>query len=286
MKNSSPKLPPRDSFNRRDVLRRGIALSGASWVIAQPVKGFQSGIGGIIRVYSDVPDAKRLPIRATRDVLMQYLARHTALPTSSRDLDVHLFASHSRYLGFVKQYISSRAPRRSTFIQTSDRHRIAIHVTDSAQQDLQHELCHALLHSTYRVLNLPLWADEGLAECCEILKVTIAADGIVRVKYSPSTLMHPEYRKHVHLMVSGRRLPESCNLTALERHRNSLGMTWHDYALSWAWTHFCVHGPEWVQREFKDYLGNLRSSSVNAKLASRLHGKNPAVLSQFRQFFM
>ncbi|MFL2869820.1 MAG: hypothetical protein ACJZ8O_03645 [Pirellulaceae bacterium] len=266
------------------MLQFTLATTG-SWLTPAESTGFQSASKLNIQVFTDSNEAMSLPVHATCDVVMQYLSRHTTVQFATSELDVHLFKSQQQYLRFVRQFVSGDEPRRSTFIQSRDRQRIAVYVTQFAQQDLQHELCHALLHSTFRSSRVPLWIDEGLAECSELLQVTRSASGVVQVKYSPSSLLHPEYRKHVQLMASSNVLPAQCRLESLERRRNSLRMSWHEYAMSWAWSHFGMHGPVLIQREFKRYIQKLDSPLAMPALSSDMRARIPDIDSRFKAFF-
>ena len=272
------------SISRRNLLQCTVTAA-CGGLIPSESTGFQSVSIANIRVFAESNKVRTIPVHATCDVVMQYMRRHTAVRFAKCELDVHLFSSKQQYLRFVKRFVRGDEPRRSTFIQSGNRQRIAVYVTPAVQQDLQHELCHALLHSTFRSIRIPLWIDEGLAECSELLHVTNSAMGVVQVKYTPSSLSHPEYRKHVQLMTSARVLPDQCRLESLEQHRNSLHMSWHDYAMSWAWSHFGLHGPTPVQREFQNYLGKLGTPQPVPPLSSEMRQRIPDLDRRFKAFF-
>ena len=272
-------------ISRRNLLQFTVAATGSSLLIPSDSTGFQSVSRANIRVFAESNEVRATPVHATCDVVMQYMHRHTAVRFAECELDVHLFSSKQQYLRFVKRFVRGDEPRRSTFIQSGNRQTIAVYVTQDVQQDLQHELCHALLHSTFGSTRIPLWIDEGLAECSELLQVTNSATGVVQVKYTPSSLSHPEYRKHVQLMTSSRVLPEQCRLESLERRRNSLRMSWHEYAMSWAWSHFGMHGPAQFQREFQNYLRKLVTLQSVPPLSSEMRQRIPDLDRRFKAFF-
>src|SRR5262249_50190394 len=121
---------------------------------------------------SDFEVQRDLPLFQELAKLSEQVYRELQLAPGHSAVQVYLFESKERYDQFMHAVYPNLPARRAFFIA---QHR-AIGATDEllvytrwgerVQQDLRHELTHALLHSVIR--DVPLWLDEGLAEYFEL----------------------------------------------------------------------------------------------------------------------
>ncbi len=111
---------------------------------------------------------------------------------------------------------------------------------DRIQQDLRHELTHALLNSALR--SVPLWLDEGLAEYFEIppSKGGFSPEHIKQLRHGPNGPLHAD-------------------LNRLEQLKDVNEMTPAEYREAWAWVHFMLHGNDESRKVLVSYLKELRT---------------------------
>jgi hypothetical protein len=126
---------------------------------------------------------------------------------------------------------------------------------DRIQQDLRHELTHALLHSV--LVEVPQWLDEGLAEYFEI----------------PQGWSGVNYKHLDHLQAAGK--PFRPNMERLETLREVNDMTMADYREAWAWAHFMLRGNAKAKQVLLTYVHELRSNRKPGPLRPRLQAVVP-----------
>ena len=93
--------------------------------------------------------------------------------------------------------------------------------SDKINQDLRHEITHALLHSSSR--SVPIWLDEGLAEYYEM------PPGWNGVNYQ-----HVDQLQQT--LAGGQKL----NLARLEKLEEVHEVNHGEYREAWAWVHFMM----------------------------------------------
>src|SRR5947199_2066094 len=115
------------------------------------------------------------------------------------------------------------------------------------EQDLRHELTHALLHSVLK--DVPLWLDEGIAEFFE---TPPGNDGL-----------NPE---HLRLLRSENARP---NLARLENLTEVKDMKPAEYREAWAWVHLMLRGRPEARNVMLQYLRELRTNPQPGPLRTR-----------------
>ena len=109
---------------------------------------------------------------------------------------------------------------------------------DRIQQDLRHELTHALLHSVIR--DVPLWLDEGLAEYFELPPDKNGVNAA-----------------HLDSLRRGPLGPYKPDLTRLEGLTEVKQMTPAEYRESWAWVHLMLRDKPEAKAVLTNYLHQL-----------------------------
>jgi hypothetical protein len=186
--------------------------------------------------------------------LRDQVYRELALPPGSAVVQVYLFEDRPRYERFLRERHPELPPRRAFFVAQprglsgAEDLYVYTFLSDRLQQDLRHELTHALLHSSLR--DVPLWLDEGLAEFFELPpeRQGVNAD-------------------HVRVLGNGGFRPDLARLEGLKEVRD---MRQPEYREAWAWAHFMLRGRPEARAVLLAYLRDLRASPSPAPLGPRL----------------
>ncbi len=203
-------------------------------------------------VYSD------FPIEAHHRLLDELVARRAdvaralGLPYSGERVHVYLFESSDRFKRFMQRYHPEMPARRAFFLETDTRLLVYAQWGERVAEDLRHEVTHAYLHAV--VPNLPLWLDEGVAEYFEVPR-------------GYAGLNHENLRAVLGQIERGTWNPD---LGRLERLRPTDPMSHDEYAESWAWVHFLLHGDLGTDELLRDYLADLRHDTAAEPLSERL----------------
>lgn len=197
--------------------------------------------------------------RLLEDLRMQrgdVLARLN-LPPSDEPIHVYLFETEETFTRFLRQHHPEFPARRAFFVESDTRLAVYAQWGDRVAEDLRHEVSHGYLHSVVR--NIPLWLDEGLAECFEVPR----ADGGLN-------------RPHVQLLLN-RLLSEGWrpNLQRLEELRHPGDMTQDDYAESWAWAYWLLNTDPRRRDLLQQYLLALRRQGAAEPLSHTLPRLDP-----------
>jgi hypothetical protein len=136
--------------------------------------------------------------------------------------------------------------RRAFFMARTDERRgeellVYTYWGDRIQEDMRHELTHALLHSVLK--HVPMWLDEGLAEYFEV-----AGNG------------HGLNYRHLSALRSQPGIPWTPNLSRLERLTLVKEMSPADYRESWAWVHLMLQSTPQARSVLLNYLQQLRQA--------------------------
>jgi hypothetical protein len=193
--------------------------------------------------------------------LRDQLNHELALSSGITVIQVYLFEDRPRYDRFIQARYPTLPPRRAFFVSQpralsgSDDLLVYASWNDRIQQDLRHELTHALLHSVIGQ-GVPIWFDEGLAEYFEL----------------------PPDRKGVnaaHVLELKRNFKP--DLPRLEELKEVDQMKAAEYRESWAWIHFMLNTTPEARTALLSYLRDLRTSPNPVPLSARLDKVIPNV---------
>jgi hypothetical protein len=124
---------------------------------------------------------------------------------------------------------------------------------DKVQQDLRHELTHAMLHSVLK--DVPLWLDEGLAEYFE----------------QPAEWKGVNYRHLEQLRGQAFKL----ELARLEQLNQVKDMKPGEYREAWGWVHWMLQADPAARDVLLGYLQQLRTNPNPGPLGARLASEVP-----------
>jgi hypothetical protein len=239
------------NVGKLDPGRAGSPLDPASL----PIK-FQSRVSQYLFL-SDFEIRRDLPLFRELSDMRDQIHKTLQLPPSTKLVQVYLFEDSERYERFM-QATHPELPKRRAFFIAQPRpmgEELLVFTYwgngDRIQQDLRHELTHALLNSALR--SVPLWLDEGLAEYFEIApgKGGVSAEHIKQLRHGPNGPLHVD-------------------LNRLEQLKDVTEMTPAEYREAWAWVHFMLHGHSDAKNVLIGYLRDLRTSRTPGSLRSRL----------------
>ncbi len=171
-------------------------------------------------------------------------------------VQVYLFENKERYDEYMRAAYPNLPPRRAFFIQQqralggADELMVYTSWGERIQQDLRHELTHALLHSVIR--DVPLWLDEGLAEYFEL---------------PPSE--HGINSSHVETLRRDIGVTFQPDLDRLERMKDVSDMKGPEYREAWLWVHWMMQASPETKTVLLTYLQDLRKGNPGP-LAPRL----------------
>lgn len=204
--------------------------------------------------FADFEIQKNLPLFRELSNLRDQVYKELKLPASSTIIQVYLFEDKDRYERFISIKYPDLPKRRAFFVAQPRRLGgaedllVYTYWGDRIQQDLRHELTHALLHCVLK--DVPLWLDEGLAECFE----TPPGWNGVNPKHLEQ-LRQPGVR---------------FNLDRLEQLTDIKEMNGTEYREAWAWTHFMLRGDPGDRKVLLNYLQELRANPRPGALRPRL----------------
>ena len=203
----------------------------------------------------DVPQDQPLfqELAGMRDQIYKELQ----LPPGNAVVQVYLFEDRDRYERFMQARYPDLPLRRAFFVAQprtiggAEDLLVYTFWGDRIQQDLRHELTHALLHSVIR--DVPLWLDEGLAEYFELPP---ARDGL-----NPA---------HLDSLRRGPLGPYKPDLPRLEGLTEVKQMTPAEYRESWAWVHLMLRDTPEAKAVLTNYLHQLRTNAAPGPLGPKL----------------
>ncbi len=206
--------------------------------------------------FSDVELKRDDPLFQEVKTLPEQVYRELRLTPSESVVYVYLFEDKKRYERYMR--VKHNLPERRAFFVKQVRYRsgqedLSIYTWrgPKLQQDLSHELTHALLNGTLK--KVPLWLDEGLAEYFELPRSNKG--------------LNPAHVSQLRAdLARGRRL----DLARLESLTEVEQMTPVEYREAWAWVHLMLRGEPAAKRVLIDYLHQLRDVSEPPPLGPRL----------------
>lgn len=204
--------------------------------------------------YSDFELPKTQPIFTELAAMRESVYKELQLPPSNTQVQVYLFEDRNKYETYMRSKYPNLPKRRAFFVAQPKRFGgaddLLVYTTwgDRVQQDLRHELTHALLHASIK--QVPLWLDEGLAEYFEMPTV-----------YGGVNYQHLEA-----MQAPGFKF----DLDRLERISDVQQMTPSEYREAWAWTHLMLRTTPEAKQVLLSYLSELRGASPPGSLKQRL----------------
>ncbi|HEY7326815.1 MAG TPA: DUF1570 domain-containing protein [Gemmataceae bacterium] len=184
-------------------------------------------------------------------------------------VQVYLFENKDRYDEYMHAAYPSLPTRRAFFIQqqralgSTDDLMVYTSWGDRIQQDLRHELTHALLHSVIR--DVPLWLDEGLAEFFELppTEQGINASHVETLRRDLGVTFQPD-------------------LDRLEKMKDVNEMKGPEYREAWLWIHWMLQSRPETKTVLLTYLQDLRKGNPGT-LAPRLAAVSPKLNDEFKK---
>jgi hypothetical protein len=202
-----------------------------------------------------------LPIFKELEALREQVYKELQLPSANALVQVYLFEDKERYERFMRARYPELPRRRAFFIGQprsvggGDDLMVFTYWGDRIQQDLRHELTHAMLHGVLK--DVPLWLDEGLAEYYEL----------------PAEWKGINYQ-HLEPL---RRTTFKPNLERLEELSEVQQMAPPEYREAWAWVHMMMQGEPEARTVLLAYLQQLRTNPKPGPLAPRLAEVHPSL---------
>ncbi len=183
--------------------------------------------------------------------------KELVLPPGNAVVQVYLFEDRPHYQRFMQSRYPELPDRPAFFVaqprSIGGAEDLLVYTFwgERIQQDLRHELTHALLHSVIR--DVPLWLDEGLAEYFEL----------------------PPDRKglnaaHLASLRRGPLGPYKPDLTRLEGLTEVKQMAPTEYRESWAWVHLMLRDKPEAKVVLTNYLRQLRLNANPGPLEPKL----------------
>jgi hypothetical protein len=183
-------------------------------------------------------------------------------------VQVYLFEDEERYKRFMESRYPDLPQRRAFFIAQpraiggGEDLNVYTFWGKKIQQDLRHELTHALLHSVIR--DVPLWLDEGLAEYFEL-----PPD---HKGFNPA---HLESLRHSPLG------PYKPDLARLEGLTEVKQMTTAEYREAWGWVHLMLRDKPEAKTVLTNYLHQMSINAAPGLLEPKLTAVFPSLDEAF-----
>lgn len=211
---------------------------------------------------SDFELKRDLPLFQELTQLRDQVYKELQLPTGTTAVQVYLFEDREHYDRFMQEKYPD-LPRRSAFFVAQSRaiggaEDLLVYTFwgDKVQQNLRHELTHALLHSVLK--DVPLWLDEGLAEYFELPPENqgVNASHVERLLHGSNSIFKPD-------------------LARLEGLSKVGQMNHPEYREAWAWVHLMLRGKPGAKPVLLAYLQQLRGNPNPGPLGPRLAATLP-----------
>jgi len=224
---------------------------GDRWSGAAGLPGRTEVQAGQLVIHADFPLAGQHRLVRELEGLRVEVSQELGLPISDEPVHLYLFENPERYETFVAARFPSFPARRAFFVETDTTLSVFAAWQDRVAEDLRHETTHGYVHAV--VPAVPLWLDEGIAECFELPQ---SAQG----------------RHEPHLAHLAGRLIEGTWRPDLERMESLAAageMSQDHYAEAWCWVHWLLASPD-RRAVLQDYLADLRRDPATAPLSARL----------------
>lgn len=212
---------------------------------------------------SDFEVPREQPLFVELAGMRDQIYKELQLPPGNAVVQVYLFEDRDRYERFMQSRYPELPLRRAFFVAQprtiggAEDLLVYTFWGDRIQQDLRHELTHALLHSVIR--DVPLWLDEGLAEYFELPpdKNGVNAAHLDSLRRGPLGPYKPD-------------LPRLEGLTEVKQ------MTPAEYRESWAWVHLMLRDKPEAKAVLTNYLHQLHVNAGPGLLEPKLAAVFPS----------
>lgn len=212
--------------------------------------------------YSDVELSKKQPLFRELSDMREQIFKDLHLPPSGTLVQVHLFEDREHYERFMQAQFPNLPKRRAFFAAKpkmgGDDLLVYTYWSDKINQDLRHEITHALLHSVLK--GVPIWLDEGLAEYYEM------PPGWNGINY-----------QHVMQLQQSLAGGQKLDLARLEKLEEVHEVNRGEYREAWAWVHFMMHNSPQTRNVLVHYLRDLKSNAKPGPLRPRLERAVPSL---------
>lgn len=212
---------------------------------------------GQLVINSDFPLPPEHRLLTELHQLRTRISDELALPPGGEPVEVFLFQTPRSYQTFLRAHHPDLPDRRALFVESDTHLRVYAAWGDRVAEDLRHEVSHGYLHSL--VPDLPLWIDEGLAECFE-----------VRADERGLNRQHVE-----HLLAAREQGIWRPDVARLAMTRSIEDMRQTQYAESWAWIHWLLNSTPQNRELLQAYLAALRQRRNPLPLNEVLLRQNP-----------
>ena len=207
------------------------------------------------------------PLFADLSQLQNDLVESLQIPRAEDYIELYLFHNEWTYRQYLSQYLPRVPYRRALYLKSGGPGVVLAYRSRELEVDLRHECTHALLHAALPMV--PLWLDEGLAEYFELRPAQRAYDN----SYLP--LVRWNCRWGI--------VPK---MQSLEKKGDLAEMGVWEYRASWAWMHFCLHGPADARNELIRFLDDIKHNSPPGQLSERLARRIPDLDRCFVKHFL
>ncbi len=210
------------------------------------------------------------PLLKELEGLQDHVCRELQLPPNGQLVHVYLFGDRPRYERYMQAHFKNLPSRRAFFMaRTGERsggEELVVYTYwgDRIQEDLRHELTHAVLHGILK--NVPMWLDEGIAEYFEV----------------PPEWQGVNYR-HLAALRSQPGVPWTPDIARLEKLTLVRDMSPADYREAWAWVHLMLRTTPQAKSVLTSYLQQLQTAKDPGPLHSRLAGVFPSPEATLRE---
>ena len=227
------------------------ALNGGRWSQAAGLPSRTELQAGQLVIHADFPLAGQHRLVRELEGMRVEVSQTLGLPISDEPVHLYLFENPERYEAFVAARFPTFPARRAFFVETDTTLSVFAAWQDRVAEDLRHETTHGYVHAV--VPAVPLWLDEGIAECFELPQSG-------RGRHDPH-LAHLAGR-----LIEGTWRPD---LDRMESLASAGEMSQDHYAEAWCWVHWLLAAPE-RRAILQDYLADLRRDPATAPLSARL----------------
>jgi hypothetical protein len=262
-------LPACNSFKSQLLPPASVEAKAETAALPPPPSRYSDRLAPYVFV-SDFELKHDLPLFQELTNLRDQVYRELQLPAGTTPVVVYLFEDREHYDRFMQSRYPD-LPRRSAFFVAQSRNIGAAEDLlvytfwgDRVQQNLRHELTHALLHSVLK--DVPLWLDEGLAEYFELPPENhgVNASHVEKLRHGGDDLFKPD-------------------LARLESLSKVGQMNHVEYREAWAWTHLMLRGRPEAKPVLLAYLQQLRNNPNPGPLGPRLQAVLPAPEQAFER---
>lgn len=231
-------------------LSRGM-LGGEGWSQAAGLPSRTELQAGQLVIHADFPLAGQHRLVRELEGMRVEVSQELGLPISDEPVHLYLFENPQRYEAFVAARFPTFPARRAFFVETDTTLSVFAAWQDRVAEDLRHETTHGYVHAV--VPAVPLWLDEGIAECFEL-------PASAQRRHEPH-LAHLSGR-----LIEGTWRPD---IDRMESLASAGEMSQDHYAEAWCWVHWLLAAPE-RRAILQDYLADLRRDPATAPLSVRL----------------